>query len=94
MEEHSFVDVYFSGIVNEKLLSDYLQHVFPASGKQGPASAAYRLVDYPRFLLVFRAFTLICSPSVVYNVLYTSIPFLGFLPCIHTPKHMHTLLFF
>ncbi|KTF80850.1 hypothetical protein cypCar_00020838 [Cyprinus carpio] len=31
-----------TGIVNEKLLSDYLQHVFPASGKQGPASAAYR----------------------------------------------------
>uniref|UniRef100_A0A8C1RXT1 E3 ubiquitin-protein ligase RNF123 n=1 Tax=Cyprinus carpio TaxID=7962 RepID=A0A8C1RXT1_CYPCA len=31
-----------TGIVNEKLLSDYLQHVFPASSKQGPASAAYR----------------------------------------------------
>ncbi|XP_073793682.1 E3 ubiquitin-protein ligase RNF123 isoform X3 [Danio rerio] len=31
-----------TGIVNEKLLSDYLHHVFPASSKQGPASAAYR----------------------------------------------------
>ncbi|ROI83714.1 E3 ubiquitin-protein ligase RNF123 [Anabarilius grahami] len=31
-----------TGIVNEKLLSDYLHHVFPASIKQGPASAAYR----------------------------------------------------
>lgn len=37
--------VFFSGIVNEKLLSDYLHHVFPASTKQGPASAGYRLVD-------------------------------------------------
>uniref|UniRef100_A0A671M9Q1 Uncharacterized protein n=1 Tax=Sinocyclocheilus anshuiensis TaxID=1608454 RepID=A0A671M9Q1_9TELE len=32
-----------TGIVNEKLLSDYLHHVFPASSKLGPASAAYRL---------------------------------------------------
>uniref|UniRef100_A0A673K4B7 E3 ubiquitin-protein ligase RNF123 n=1 Tax=Sinocyclocheilus rhinocerous TaxID=307959 RepID=A0A673K4B7_9TELE len=31
-----------TGIVNEKLLSDYLHHVFPASSKPGPASAAYR----------------------------------------------------
>uniref|UniRef100_A0A8C1Q438 E3 ubiquitin-protein ligase RNF123 n=1 Tax=Cyprinus carpio TaxID=7962 RepID=A0A8C1Q438_CYPCA len=31
-----------TGIVSEKLLSDYLHHVFPASSKQGPASAAYR----------------------------------------------------
>ncbi|XP_039513194.1 E3 ubiquitin-protein ligase RNF123 isoform X2 [Pimephales promelas] len=31
-----------TGIVNEKLLSDYLHHVFPASSKQGPASAVYR----------------------------------------------------
>ncbi|XP_052395072.1 E3 ubiquitin-protein ligase RNF123 [Carassius gibelio] len=31
-----------AGIVNEKLLSDYLHHVFPASSKQGPASAANR----------------------------------------------------
>ncbi|XP_030632598.1 E3 ubiquitin-protein ligase RNF123 [Chanos chanos] len=31
-----------TGIVNEKLLSDYLHHVFPSSSKQGPASAAYR----------------------------------------------------
>lgn len=31
-----------TGIVNEKLLSDYLHHVFPASSKHGPASAAYR----------------------------------------------------
>ncbi|XP_056116539.1 E3 ubiquitin-protein ligase RNF123 [Rhinichthys klamathensis goyatoka] len=31
-----------TGIVNEKLLSDYLHHVFPASRKQGPASAVYR----------------------------------------------------
>ncbi|XP_062843168.1 E3 ubiquitin-protein ligase RNF123 [Trichomycterus rosablanca] len=30
------------GIVNEKLLSDYLHHVFPASSKQGPATATYR----------------------------------------------------
>ncbi|XP_048025920.1 E3 ubiquitin-protein ligase RNF123 isoform X2 [Megalobrama amblycephala] len=33
-----------TGIVNEKLLSDYLHHVFPASIKQGPASAAYRKI--------------------------------------------------
>uniref|UniRef100_A0A8B9JWK6 E3 ubiquitin-protein ligase RNF123 n=1 Tax=Astyanax mexicanus TaxID=7994 RepID=A0A8B9JWK6_ASTMX len=32
------------GIVNEKLLSDYLHHVFPASSKHGPASATYRKV--------------------------------------------------
>uniref|UniRef100_A0A672N0Q4 RING-type E3 ubiquitin transferase n=1 Tax=Sinocyclocheilus grahami TaxID=75366 RepID=A0A672N0Q4_SINGR len=31
-----------TGIVNEKLLSDYLHHVFPASSKTGPASAAHR----------------------------------------------------
>uniref|UniRef100_A0A4W4F8L0 E3 ubiquitin-protein ligase RNF123 n=1 Tax=Electrophorus electricus TaxID=8005 RepID=A0A4W4F8L0_ELEEL len=31
-----------TGIVNEKLLSDYLHHVFPACSKHGPASAAYR----------------------------------------------------
>ncbi|XP_059399028.1 E3 ubiquitin-protein ligase RNF123-like [Carassius carassius] len=31
-----------AGIVNEKLLGDYLHHVFPASSKQGPASAANR----------------------------------------------------
>ncbi|XP_046730730.1 E3 ubiquitin-protein ligase RNF123 [Silurus meridionalis] len=31
-----------AGIVNEKLLSDYLHRVFPASSKQGPASATYR----------------------------------------------------
>ncbi|XP_057181519.1 E3 ubiquitin-protein ligase RNF123 [Triplophysa rosa] len=31
-----------AGIVNEKLLSDYLHHVFPASGKHGPASATHR----------------------------------------------------
>ncbi|KAL6464886.1 hypothetical protein MHYP_G00272030 [Metynnis hypsauchen] len=31
-----------TGIVNEKLLSDYLHHVFPASSKHGPASATYR----------------------------------------------------
>ncbi|KAK3536579.1 hypothetical protein QTP86_013775 [Hemibagrus guttatus] len=31
-----------AGIVNEKLLSDYLHHVFPASSKQAPASATYR----------------------------------------------------
>ncbi|XP_051977276.1 E3 ubiquitin-protein ligase RNF123-like [Xyrauchen texanus] len=31
-----------TGIVNEKLLSDYLHHVFPVSGKQGPVSATYR----------------------------------------------------
>lgn len=31
-----------TGIVNEKLLSDYLHHVFPASSKQGPATAVYR----------------------------------------------------
>ncbi|KAI7791397.1 putative E3 ubiquitin-protein ligase RNF123 [Triplophysa rosa] len=31
-----------SSIVNEKLLSDYLHHVFPASGKHGPASATHR----------------------------------------------------
>ncbi|KAK7127128.1 hypothetical protein R3I94_018349 [Phoxinus phoxinus] len=31
-----------TGIVNEKLLSDYLHHVFPATSKQGPASAVYR----------------------------------------------------
>lgn len=33
-----------TGIVNEKLLSDYLHHVFPASSKHGPASATYRKV--------------------------------------------------
>lgn len=37
-----YVFSYFSGIVNEKLLSDYLHHVFPASSKIGPASAAHR----------------------------------------------------
>ncbi|GAA6106930.1 E3 ubiquitin-protein ligase RNF123 [Tachysurus ichikawai] len=31
-----------AGIVNEKLLSDYLHRVFPASSKQAPASATYR----------------------------------------------------
>ncbi|KAB5537129.1 hypothetical protein PHYPO_G00115330 [Pangasianodon hypophthalmus] len=31
-----------TGIVNEKLLSDYLHHVFPASSTHGPASATYR----------------------------------------------------
>ncbi|XP_051550030.1 E3 ubiquitin-protein ligase RNF123-like [Myxocyprinus asiaticus] len=31
-----------TGIVNEKLLSDYLHHVFPTTGKMGPASATYR----------------------------------------------------
>ncbi|XP_060766371.1 E3 ubiquitin-protein ligase RNF123 isoform X2 [Neoarius graeffei] len=31
-----------AGIVNEKLLSDYLYHVFPASSKQGPPSATCR----------------------------------------------------
>ncbi|XP_053509381.1 E3 ubiquitin-protein ligase RNF123 [Ictalurus furcatus] len=31
-----------TGIVNEKLLSDYLHQVFPASSKQAPASATYR----------------------------------------------------
>uniref|UniRef100_A0A673K7A2 RING-type E3 ubiquitin transferase n=1 Tax=Sinocyclocheilus rhinocerous TaxID=307959 RepID=A0A673K7A2_9TELE len=55
-----------TGIVNEKLLSDYLHHVFPASSKPGPASAAYRLVDYPRFLLVFGSMIEGClGPSTV-----------------------------
>ncbi|KAM9444357.1 E3 ubiquitin-protein ligase RNF123 isoform 1-T2 [Clarias gariepinus] len=31
-----------TGIVNEKLLSDYLHHIFPANSKQAPASATYR----------------------------------------------------
>uniref|UniRef100_A0A672KG38 Uncharacterized protein n=1 Tax=Sinocyclocheilus grahami TaxID=75366 RepID=A0A672KG38_SINGR len=34
-----------TGIVNEKLLSDYLHHVFPASSKTGPASSVLSLLN-------------------------------------------------
>lgn len=36
-----FLSLSLSGIVNEKLLSDYLHHVFPST-KQGPALASLR----------------------------------------------------
>ena len=53
----------FSGIVNEKLLTDYLHHVFPST-KPGPTLASLRSASPPHSLSLCLPSANFCMPHL------------------------------